>query len=194
MSRLDHRHNFSVYNTLLHLSSQQPSDASFRTESLAFLPQILLSLVVIPLSLAKKDLASTMLAQTFAFVTFNKVCTSQVSLAVVDRVLIILTPEQYFLWYMVFLPFYLPDSLLLRRSSLGIAALALWILGQALWLQQGYNLEFLGKSTFVPGLWTASAAFFAINCWILGLVVTDIQSRDVGGSKSRTSKQAKKTI
>jgi hypothetical protein len=86
LSRLDHRHNFSIYNTLLHLSSQQPSDARFRIESLAFLPQILLSLVVMPLLLAKKDLASTMLAQTFAFVTFNKVCTSQVSLAVVDRV------------------------------------------------------------------------------------------------------------
>lgn len=80
MSRLDHRHNFSVYNTLLHLSSQQPSDTGFRIESLAFLPQISLSLIIMPLLLAKKDLASTMLAQTFAFVTFNKVCTSQVSL------------------------------------------------------------------------------------------------------------------
>ena len=65
---------------MLHMSSQQPPATGFRIESLAFLPQILLSLVVMPLLLAKKDLASTMLAQTFAFVTFNKVCTSQVSL------------------------------------------------------------------------------------------------------------------
>lgn len=81
LSRLDHRHNFSIYNTLLHLSSQQqPSDSAFHIESLAFVPQLLLSLVMMPLLLAKKDLASTMLAQTFAFVTFNKVCTSQVGL------------------------------------------------------------------------------------------------------------------
>ena len=49
-----------------------------RLEKLAFLPQLLLSAIFIPVALAKKDLASTMLAQTFAFVTFNKVCTSQV--------------------------------------------------------------------------------------------------------------------
>lgn len=47
-------------------------------ESLAFLPQLFLSAFALPLLLAKKDLPSTMLAQTFAFVTFNKVCTSQV--------------------------------------------------------------------------------------------------------------------
>jgi phosphatidylinositol glycan class M len=48
-------------------------------ESLAFLPQLFLSSIALPLILAKKDLPSTMLAQTFAFVSFNKVCTSQVS-------------------------------------------------------------------------------------------------------------------
>lgn len=45
-----------------------------------------------------------------------------------------------------------------------------------MWLQQGYELEFLGNSTFVPGLWLASAVFFGVNCWILGLIVTDIRA------------------
>ena len=89
--RIDHRHNFSPYNTLLYYNSSpadktahysapgQQSAPSFELARLAFLPQLLLSAVFIPLVLSKKDLPSTMLAQTFAFVTFNKVCTSQVS-------------------------------------------------------------------------------------------------------------------
>lgn len=80
LTRIDHRHNFSPYNTLLYLSSSSPGDhaSNFHFESLAFIPQLALSAVLIPLALAKKDLAGAMLAQTFAFVTFNKVCTSQV--------------------------------------------------------------------------------------------------------------------
>jgi phosphatidylinositol glycan class M len=77
--RIDHRHNFSPYNTLLYLnSSPQAASSSFELERLAFVPQLLLSAVIIPLALAKRDLCNTMLAQTFAFVMFNKVCTSQV--------------------------------------------------------------------------------------------------------------------
>jgi len=79
-TRIDHRHNFSIYNTALHFHSAHPElAASLKIESLAFLPQLFLSVFAIPLLLAKRDLASAMLAQTFAFVTFNKVCTSQVS-------------------------------------------------------------------------------------------------------------------
>lgn len=78
LTRIDHRHNFSPYNTLLYLSSSSPSTSNFHFESLAFVPQLGLSAVLMPLVLAKRDLAGTMLAQTFAFVTFNKVCTSQV--------------------------------------------------------------------------------------------------------------------
>lgn len=81
LTRIDHRHNFSPYNTLLYLSSSSPPGgrtSNFHFESLTFIPQLALSAFLIPLTLAKKDLAGTMLAQTFAFVTFNKVCTSQV--------------------------------------------------------------------------------------------------------------------
>ena len=59
---------------------------------------------------------------------------------------------------------------------------------QGLWLQQGYQLEFLGKSTFVPGLFVAGLSFFAVNCWILGVIVADIGDRSdperkVGGER-----------
>lgn len=75
--RVDHRHNFSPYNVLLYLDSVVPG-AGFSLAKWAFLPQMLLSAVVLPLVLAKRDLAGTMFAQTFTFVAFNKVCTSQV--------------------------------------------------------------------------------------------------------------------
>lgn len=81
---------------------------------------------------------------------------------------------------MVFLPFYLPSSSMMRDRKLGIAALVLWIIGQALWLQQGFELEFLGKSTFAPGLWLAGMLFFGINCWILGIIVEDIGNKASG--------------
>lgn len=113
LTRIDHRHNFSPYNTLLYLSAAGGSHSNFTFESLAFLPQLLLSAVAIPLVLGKKNLPGTMLAQTFAFVAFNKVCTSQ-----------------YFLWYLVFLPLYLPGSSFIRRPGLGVAAAVLWVLAQ----------------------------------------------------------------
>jgi len=76
LTRIDHRHNFSPYSTLLYLTSADV--VTFHFEAVAFLPQLLLAVVALPLVLAKKSLATAMLAQTFAFVTFNKVCTSQV--------------------------------------------------------------------------------------------------------------------
>lgn len=186
VTRIDHRHNFSPYNIPLYVASASPEDVSpgVRVESVAFLPQLLLSCVLIPLIMAKKDLPTTMLAQTWAFVAFNKVCTSQVrkslplsklDLSLGSRSLFRgLTPGQYFLWYLIFLPLYLPRSSFLRNGRLGIAALLLWVLTQAAWLQQGYELEFLGESTFVPGLWSSSLGFFLANCWILGVVVGDV--------------------
>jgi len=147
---------------VLHLNSAYPDHVTgLGIESLAFIPQLLLALVIIPLDLAKKNLPGAMLAQTFAFVTFNKVCTSQ-----------------YFLWYMVFLPVYLPDASLLW-SQRGLVMIAAWVAGQAMWLQQGYELEFLGNSTFLPGLWMSSINFFLLNCWTLSNIVEDVGVSDI---------------
>jgi GPI mannosyltransferase 1 subunit M len=197
VTRIDHRHNFSPYNVALYLASTSPQGVSrgLRVESAAFLPQLLLSCVLIPLVMAKKDLPATMLAQTWAFVAFNKVCTSQVRkippsmrapfqnvccpLLALIRSPILTNGRgrilcQYFLWYTIFLPLYLPRSSFLRNTKLAMAALLLWVSTQAAWLQQGYELEFLGKSTFVPGLWAASIGFFIANCWILSVIVGDV--------------------
>lgn len=84
---------------------------------------------------------------------------------------------QYFLWYMVLLPLYLTRSSFLRDKRLGVTALALWVVAQGLWLHQGYELEFLGMSAFIPGLWLASLGFFLVNCWILGVVIEDVGGR-----------------
>ncbi|EOA81529.1 GPI mannosyltransferase 1 [Exserohilum turcicum] len=175
--RSDHRHNFSPYSTILYLSSSpKPSGLhsappSFGLERLAFLPQLLLSAVFIPLALSKKDLPDTMLAQTFAFVTFNKVCTSQ-----------------YFLWYMMFLPYYLPQSTLLQSPSIGVFALLSWIAGQAAWLFQGFQLEFNGNSTFVPALWIATILFFIINVGILSVIINDTKQKPVQAVVSQKKK------
>ncbi|KAI9732984.1 MAG: GPI mannosyltransferase 1 [Cirrosporium novae-zelandiae] len=208
LTRLDHRHNFSPYNVLLYLSYSPTSSSTFlHLESLAFLPQLFLSAIAVPLVLAKKDLPGAMLVQTWAFVAWNKVCTSQ-----------------YFLWYLILLPFWLahsptihrhpatislkpstvlsgltgttqpvptsPDSELKSKPNskipfsklpitkthipLLLATLS-WLLTQAAWLHQGYRLEFLGRSSFIPGLWISSLAFFISNVWLLGIVIEDVR-------------------
>lgn len=45
---------------------------------------------------------------------------------------------------------------------------------KAFWLHQAFNLEFLGMSTFLPGLFLSSLFFFGVNVWILGIVVLDV--------------------
>lgn len=197
LSRIDHRHNFSPYSTLLYMaSSPSASSLSFGNKIIdvllqpqlwAFFPQLFLSGLLIPLLFAKRDVPKTMFLQTFAFVTFNKVCTAQ-----------------YFMWYMVLLPFYLPSltaylmgkkegseestkptsqekkvSISTQQDTkrkvygvlTGLTMAGLWIAAQALWVRQGYLLEFLGVSTFYPGLFVATLVFFGVNCGLLGMFI-----------------------
>lgn len=160
ISRSDHRHNFSPYHLFLYLSSAatassaQTSAASSTFAALvAFLPQLLLSFIIIPFFLAWRNLTLCFFSQTFAFVAFNKVVTSQ-----------------YFMWYLVFLPLYLPNSSMLSWS--GARALSAWIVAQGVWLYYAYGFEMLGKNTFVQ-MWLATLLFFSVNVYILGKIVTD---------------------
>jgi len=86
---------------------------------------------------------------------------------------------------MMFLPYYLPDSTLLQSAPIGITALVFWIIGQVAWLQQGFQLEFNGLSTFLPGLWYSSLFFFLVNAGILGIIIHDTKQKQVHGDFTR---------
>lgn len=59
---------------------------------------------------------------------------------------------------------------------------------QFAWLQQGYQLEFLGNSTFVTGLWSSSILFFLVNVAILGTIINDIRIKKIDTILARTKK------
>ena len=93
LHRRDHRHNFSPYFYLAYLtypskdgSNELPPPTTFeaivRSPLISFVPQIGLSLLAgLLFARRKQDLIFTWFVQTFVFVLFNKVCTSQVSLS-----------------------------------------------------------------------------------------------------------------
>ncbi|KAJ1805126.1 GPI mannosyltransferase 1 [Coemansia sp. RSA 2598] len=154
VTRKDHRHNYSMWYLPIYLEFQ--SKSSVLMGLLSFLPQAV-SVAIIGLAFGK-DVYFAVFAQTFAFVTFNKVCTSQ-----------------YFMWYICFLPVIWPyntQKLLFKAAIL----LATWLGTQALYLQQAYRLEFLGENTFTR-LWLAGLAIFVSNSWILQQIVKSQQTK-----------------
>ncbi|BGP41952.1 GPI mannosyltransferase 1 [Rhodotorula kratochvilovae] len=157
LSRLDHRHNFSAYFYPFYLSASPSAPAPSSTLHLlarhplsAFIPQLALSLGLGAL-FGAEDLPFAWLVQTFAFVTFNKVCTSQ-----------------YFLWYLWLLPAALPSLSL--SASRGALIGAVWALSQALWLSQAFRLEMRGEPRFRE-VWAAGIVFLAAQSWVLGKVL-----------------------
>ncbi|GAA5999267.1 glycosylphosphatidylinositol-alpha 1,4 mannosyltransferase I [Rhodotorula paludigena] len=156
LSRLDHRHNFSSYFYPFYLSSSpaaSPASASLsptqqfaRSPLSAFVPQLVLSLGL-GFLFGAQDLPFAWLVQTFAFVTLNKVCTSQ-----------------YFLWYLWLLPAALPSlSFTLPRA---LFTASLWVLSQALWLSQAFRLEMLGEPVY-RHVWGAGIVFLFAQSWVL---------------------------
>ncbi|TCD62174.1 GPI mannosyltransferase 1 [Steccherinum ochraceum] len=159
--RRDHRHNFSPYFYLIYLTypfEGIPQETLplwrqiLRSPLISFLPQMILSLGAgLLFGRRKKDLTFAWFVQTFTFVIFNKVCTSQ-----------------YFLWYTLFLPLLIPQLSIPPRWA--VAYVAVWFGTQALWLAEAYKLEFLGESVFL-GLWVRGLVYMAGHSWVLAGVM-----------------------
>ncbi|VDM61430.1 unnamed protein product [Angiostrongylus costaricensis] len=115
IKRRDIRHNFSAYFYLLYLIDEEESISKL-VGFLAFLPQLFL--VVYFSFRYHDDLPFCWFLTTFAFVTYNKVCTSQ-----------------YFVWYIISLK----ELVLL---------ITVWFASQGLWLLFAYLFEFQGWHTF----------------------------------------------
>lgn len=159
--RTDHRHNFSVWNLVLLLESAGLKLPQVNLAKLAFVPQLLICGALPYLLLSSptfETLLNVLYLQTYAFVTYNKVCTSQ-----------------YFIWYMVLLPFYLVNSTLSWKQ--GLTCVFLWILSQAVWLSQAYLLEFKGQNVFFPRLFFGNIVFFTSNVYLLGVFISDVKKR-----------------
>ncbi|KAK7054710.1 GPI mannosyltransferase 1 [Paramarasmius palmivorus] len=165
LHRRDHRHNFSPYFYLTYLTYPDTNAhneavlpwwrALLRSSLTSFVPQMALAIGTGLMFPGEDNLPFTWLVQTFVFVIFNKVCTSQ-----------------YFLWYLLLLPLVLPRLQISgRRAGMYIAV---WVLTQALWLGEAYKLEFLGQNTFY-GLWVRSLIYVAGNCWVIGGIMEGYQ-------------------
>lgn len=158
--RLDHRHNFSPYFYLTYLTYPGQSAGSLdndvfslarrwlRSPLTSLIPQLSLSLVTgLLLGRRTQDLPFAWFVQTFTFVLFNRVCTSQ-----------------YFLWYTLFLP------LLASRVRFSWWNIIVWAGTQAVWLAEAYKLEFLGEDVFF-NLWLRSLLYVGGHAWVLGNVM-----------------------
>lgn len=194
LDRTDHRHNFSIhfYWTYLKqaltdrhnvfvakqywpftidslpLVARGISSYQYLSSVLFFLPQLLLSIVVI-YKVIDIDLSLCLLLLTLIFVAYNKVVTAQ-----------------YFTWYICLLPTSLtslPSTSLMKLGQ----ALLYWVLCCLLWLCTAYGLEFNGRnsdaavdavaellSDVYATVWLSSVLFHAVSVLCIVYIVKAI--------------------
>lgn len=168
IDRLDHRHNFSAYFYPIYLGLFSSTAAS---PLVSFLPQFSSTALAGFALLPGSVLEFVWFVQTYLFVMFNKVCTSQVSVAMSARCFLPLSrlvSLQYFIWYLFLLPPVVGHLRMSKtRASLLLAA---WVVSQAQWLAIAFQLEFRAANVFLP-LWSASLVFLATNTIIIASVI-----------------------
>nr|AAS21471.1 mannosyltransferase-like protein [Oikopleura dioica] len=148
LSRQDTRHNFSIWFLSFYLM-----DGNSPYGFLCFLVQFALCLLISFKFSSDPFFASFL--QTFVFVSFNKVITSQ-----------------YFIWYLSLLPLVIKN---LKMTSLRVTTLsALWFASQGFWLLPAYFFEMEGHNSF---LWmhSSSIVHFATNIFIACQIINHYQ-------------------
>ncbi|KAG2158277.1 glycosyltransferase family 50 protein [Suillus bovinus] len=151
--RRDHRHNFSPYFYLIYLTYSSFGGTSadlsiwrqlLRSPFTSLIPQLTLSLGTgLVFGQLSVGLPFVWFVQTFTFVLFNRVCTSQ-----------------YFIWYTLFIPLLVPCINISWKKW--VMCGAVWMGTQALWLAEAYKLEFLGDDVFLG---------FGSEVWFMSLVM-----------------------
>jgi phosphatidylinositol glycan class M len=72
------------------------------------------------------------------------------------------------LWYLPFVPLLAPSLRMTARKA--GACVGVWAVTQALWLSQGYRLEFLGEEVFAE-LWVCGLVYLLGHAWVLGAII-----------------------
>jgi phosphatidylinositol glycan class M len=142
-SRSDHRHNFSPHFLSAYLASSPLSISCLQdwptflpqliaiSSSLAFIPQLGLT-AYLGFSIGSQDLVAAITFQTIAFVTLNKVCTSQ-----------------YYMWIIWFLPIVTPFLHFKSGSQKVVTLVSTWVLAQVS-LSMTSLLAFVAKILLSP--------------------------------------------
>jgi len=176
-SRVDHRHNYSMYWYWIYLARARTTDAAFAAAttaassagiaatstnlfSLATLGRLLLVPQAFLLAYSSVGMAPnngqlglTLFVQTYLFVTHNKVITAQ-----------------YFTWYLCLLPLCRNTSGDLLKSKKVVKAIILLVASILLWLGSAYCLEMQGLA-FHRIVWLASVLYFFANVNLMGALV-----------------------
>lgn len=144
LSRQDTRHNFSIWFLSFYLMNGLSPYGM-----ICFIIQLSLCLLISFKFSTDPFFASFL--QTFVFVTFNKVITSQ-----------------YFIWYVSLLPLVIKNikMSLTRVTTLSI----LWFGSQGLWLLPAYLFEMEGRNSFI-WMHSSSIVHFATNIFIVCQIV-----------------------
>ena len=148
-SRVDHRHNYSMYWYWIYLARARTADSLKVMGRVLLLPQFIL-LVYSSLGIAPYNLGLALFVQTYLFVIHNKVITAQ-----------------YFTWYLCLLPICSSSFSMDRRLKVSLVALLISI---GFWLGSAYCLEMQGWAVHKL-VWIASVIYFFANVNMMGALL-----------------------